>query len=241
MQTLEDVQASRARVKEGLGLKVVVRNGFSEAVIDVPFVVKDGVVKPMPRAKLANEIEKGARELIRKALADNKAVEARIKARDAVIDSVLDRKSNVTFFQFAELVERHWYGEKLPGFELIPRKSWHGRGYSHSTRAKRKFLYRLDCKNNPANEEFFEQRGRSRFWDPQDKDNVKPGPLGTKKLSQLTPEDCLVKTYEANGVVTHKVPEDTTLHSYVREVLGVAVKLGILESNPASLRVKKAK
>lgn len=211
---------------------------------------------PAPFAQEASEVFKNY-----KALRDEEVKEqiAKLVTRKDAIAAILNG-TDITFETFAGLYseQRSGSGPEIEGLEHVIRSSGYGgyrRSYQnddHHNLINSLFMSKvLNPENKDAMKEFFgakewlvENPFRAVSWGRRGGTNPdwKPGALETKKLRELTPEDCFVKVVDSKtrGPGT-KYPMDTTLHSYVRRVLGAAVTAGLIEENPASTKNAPAK
>lgn len=153
------------------------------------------------------------------------------------LSSVLSKAGDMTFWEFALVYEHHVFEEAVPGLEATPHKRgqvpYYSSSYGDTGKTWARELDYLKVDENLAKDML--DRGVRRV--ERYNRTLKPGPLGTKKLKDLTEEDVFVKVLPDG----RRVPENTPAHNYVRRVLKAAEDNGIITKSPASLRRESKK
>jgi len=202
---------------------------------DVPLEVHFGKSKKNGSCKITQaNIAAIKRQAVERAIEQREATYReieRIREQAKAMKSVLDKKDDLTFAEFATIYAKHVMGDAIiPGFEMIPQRGSYR--YSRYGRDEISRLYTVLEADRLV--------GWDRSKEPKPTRDHK-GALQTKKLSDLEPEDCFLRIVEDQYGGKHRIPNDTTLHSWVRKVLGAAVTVGLLKENPASLKTPKEK
>ena len=220
----ERIAELEAELEKPVELELEFRSGWNTRF---PVKVQFGKGREQGKVTLTNatigEIRKHAIFVAKERQKRTRNDIANLKQKAKAMKSLLEKKGDMTFEQFAMIYNSHVEGkEVVPGFELVAQSSLGGR-YSRYSYRQTDTLWRAI------------EASKLLKWDRSNEPKpTEPGALSTKKLSELEPEDCFLRVHDG-----HRVPRDTTLHNYVRKVLNAAVSVGVIETNPASLKVPR--
>jgi len=226
-ERIAEMEAELARPVE-IELTVDWGNNRIPIVVEFGKGKKDGHAK-LTQAKIA-EIKKVA---VERALERQRRLRTdlhNLRQQAKAMQAILDKKGDITFAEFAMIYAKHVEGTAIiPGFELVPQRGSYRYRYGRSYYETDKLYRALEASKLVG-------------WDRANEPKpTEDGALATKKLKELTPEDCFLRIVDDGYGGKRRVPNDTTLHSWVRKVLGAAVTVGVLDDNPASLKQPKEK
>jgi hypothetical protein len=155
----------------------------------------------------------------------------RARSEEKRVSLIIEKSDEVTFELWLQVyLDARFGGRVLKGLEFLV-----GSTSMRSYRSTNNWYWQLKRADQARNEENWETKGGMGEWRVL-KHDPEPGPLFDTKLKDITPEMCFIEVEDGGKRVL-----DRTSHSRVRSVLEAAIKVGILEENPASTKKTKAK